>query len=46
MKRMIGAMCLALLMGSCAPAQKKPEVVFWQFWPLEVIQPLVTAFEA
>ena len=28
---------------SCAPA--KQEVVFWQFWPVEVVQPLIDQFE-
>jgi multiple sugar transport system substrate-binding protein len=28
---------------ACAPA--KQEVVFWQFWPAEVVQPLVEKFE-
>lgn len=32
---------------ACARApQKKTEVVFWQFWPAEVIQPLLRGFEA
>ena len=29
---------------SCAGA-KKPEVVFWQFWPVEIMQPIVDRFE-
>ena len=33
---------LAVLI-SCAPA--KQEVVFWQFWPVEVVQPLIDKFE-
>src|SRR5262245_53710702 len=28
---------------SCAPA--KQEIVFWQFWPVEVVQPLLDRFE-
>jgi hypothetical protein len=28
---------------ACAPA--KQEVVFWQFWPVEVVQPLIDQFE-
>lgn len=46
MKRTLGLAVLVLLVGSCAPQKKSQEVVFWQFWPLEVVQPLVTAFEA
>jgi multiple sugar transport system substrate-binding protein len=32
-----------LLLLSCAPA--KQEVVFWQFWPAEVVNPLIEQFE-
>ncbi|MEO5987503.1 MAG: extracellular solute-binding protein [Candidatus Eisenbacteria bacterium] len=46
MKQVLGLALAALLVGSCAPQKKPQEVVFWQFWPLDVIQPLVTAFEA
>ncbi len=46
MKRILALALTLLLMGSCAPRKQPQEVVFWQFWPLEVIQPLVTAFEA
>lgn len=39
---------LVALAGACACAGKREvrEVVFWQFWPLEVIQPIVERFEA
>jgi multiple sugar transport system substrate-binding protein len=33
---------------SCAPAKQVPpvvEIVFWQFWPVDVVQPLVAEFE-
>lgn len=46
MKRTASALILLLAIGACAPQKKVEEIVFWQFWPLEVIQPLVTAFEA
>lgn len=46
MKRIALALALLLSMGACTPQKKVQEIVFWQFWPLEVIQPLVTAFEA
>ena len=36
----LGAVALAL---ACAPARQ--EVVFWQFWPAEVVQPLLDRFE-
>lgn len=46
MKRIVAWTLAIALLVSCTPARKAPEVVFWQFWPLDVIQPLVTAFEA
>jgi multiple sugar transport system substrate-binding protein len=36
----LAAVALAL---ACAPARQ--EVVFWQFWPAEVVQPLLDRFE-
>lgn len=36
---------LALLALDCAPAKKAEPVVFWQFWPAEVVQPLLARFE-
>jgi multiple sugar transport system substrate-binding protein len=33
---------------SCAPAKREPpvvDIVFWQFWPRDVVQPLVAEFE-
>ena len=46
MKRLVWrclAGCVLVAMGSCAPAKR--EVVFWQFWPAEVVQPLLDRFE-
>jgi multiple sugar transport system substrate-binding protein len=37
------AVAAILVLGSCAP--KKQVVVFWQFWPVETLQPLVREFE-
>lgn len=45
MKRLASTMVLALFALSCTTARKADEVVFWQFWPLDVIQPLVGEFE-
>ena len=41
-----GAAVLGVLiaLGSCAPKASE-EVVFWQFWPTEVVQPLVDKFQ-
>ena len=40
-------LALALVAGACAPrAPKKTEIVFWQFWPADVIDPLLRKFEA
>ena len=36
----------AIAAGACAPRAKTTEVVFWQFWPADVITPLVRKFEA
>ena len=42
------ALVLAALLGmalSCAPPKKSaPEVVFWQFWPADVMNPLLEQF--
>lgn len=47
MRRMafVACMAFAMLLG-CAPAERGVTVVFWQFWPAEVIDPLLRAFEA
>lgn len=37
---------LLALSSGCARTVRKTEIVFWQFWPAEVIQPLLTRFEA
>ncbi len=36
---------LALVLG-CSQAKQAREIVFWQFWPAEVITPLLEKFEA
>lgn len=36
----------ALAVSSCQKAPPKHEIVFWEFWPLDVIQPIVARFEA
>ena len=49
MKRRLvcAAGALLLLVGACAPAKKPATaIVFWDFWPAEVITPLVQKFEA
>jgi multiple sugar transport system substrate-binding protein len=40
-----GGLLVAGIAGflSCAPARQ--EIVFWQFWPVEVVQPLLDRFE-
>jgi multiple sugar transport system substrate-binding protein len=38
----LAALALGVLLG-CAPA--KHEIVFWQFWPMEVVNPLLEKFE-
>ncbi|MBI5708857.1 MAG: extracellular solute-binding protein [Candidatus Eisenbacteria bacterium] len=47
MRRLAGWMAVALAAAlSCAPAKKlAEEVVFWQFWPAEVVTPLLEGFE-
>lgn len=44
--RRIAIVLLASLGLACAPNKQPDEIVFWQFWPLEVISPLVRQFEA
>src|SRR5207247_8054417 len=39
----LGALVAALL--ACAPAGKGKTIVFWQFWPTEVVSPLLAGFE-
>jgi len=48
MKRVALAVLAALaFVAACTPAKKKPdEIVFWEFWPADVITPLVRQFEA
>ncbi len=38
------ALALALAL-SCAPARRGEEIVFWQFWPSEVVTPLIEQFQ-
>ena len=38
----LAALALAV---SCAPAKRGEEIVFWQFWPSEVVTPLIQKFE-
>jgi multiple sugar transport system substrate-binding protein len=44
-RRLLGGAATALLLA-CAPGKASEEVVFWQFWPLEVITPIVQRFES
>jgi len=39
------AVALLTLALSCAPARRVEEIVFWQFWPNEVVAPLLQQFE-
>jgi multiple sugar transport system substrate-binding protein len=32
--------------AACGPSRKPETVVFWQFWPADVIEPILAAFEA
>jgi multiple sugar transport system substrate-binding protein len=41
---LVGVLGLALALA-CAPKSQTQEVVFWQFWPAEVIDPLLRDFE-
>lgn len=48
-RRGLAALGAALLLAvplACAPGSKGQEIVFWQFWPSEVITPLLEKFEA
>jgi len=40
-----GLTVLALLGLACAPRRPQGELVFWQFWPAEVVNPLLERFE-
>jgi len=40
------ALLAALLVLSCAPKKQERVVVLWQFWPSDVITPLIQKFEA
>ncbi|NOT33065.1 MAG: extracellular solute-binding protein [Candidatus Eisenbacteria bacterium] len=40
---MAGLAALAVALAGCA--SKSQEIVFWQFWPTEVVQPLLDQFE-
>ncbi|HEY3217135.1 MAG TPA: extracellular solute-binding protein, partial [Candidatus Eisenbacteria bacterium] len=39
---LLAALAFGVLLG-CAPS--KQEIVFWQFWPVEVVNPLLEKFE-
>ncbi len=39
----VAACCALGMLLSCSPARK--EIVFWQFWPSEVVTPLLEKFE-
>ncbi|HEY2955865.1 MAG TPA: extracellular solute-binding protein [Candidatus Eisenbacteria bacterium] len=41
----LGAIAALALALGCAPAKRGEEVVFWQFWPTDVVTPLVEKFE-
>ena len=45
--RRLGATAIPLLTLalSCAPARRVEEIAFWQFWPEEVVAPLLRQFE-
>ena len=36
---------LPLLIGSCAPAHPAQEIVLWQFWPTDVVRPILDRYE-
>jgi multiple sugar transport system substrate-binding protein len=40
------ALALVAVLGGCGPRVRVTEVVFWQFWPAEVITPMLHRFEA
>ena len=44
-RKRIGLAGVAVALGALACAPAKHEVVFWQFWPAEVVQPLLDEFE-
>jgi multiple sugar transport system substrate-binding protein len=48
MKRvmLLGAAALVLSLLSCSSGSSKKVVVFWQFWPADVVEPLIEKFEA
>ena len=43
---MILLLAVVLAACTCTPPSKPQEVVFWQFWPVEQVQPILTRFEA
>ncbi|HYM80635.1 MAG TPA: extracellular solute-binding protein [Candidatus Limnocylindria bacterium] len=55
MRRVCGSLARALrwagmagwaLLLACAPAAREKTVVFWQFWPADVVTPLIRKFES
>ena len=47
MKRFVRcvAALLPLLVCTCTPGRSGQEIVFWQFWPADVVTPLLQAYE-
>lgn len=48
MKRLflLAAACIVLGLLSCSSGDSRKVVVFWQFWPADVVEPLIEKFEA
>ena len=46
MKRWIACVLLAAVLAGCGHGAKKNVVVFWQFWPMETMNPLIERFKA
>lgn len=41
----IALLALPLLLGACAPKRSAQEIVLWQFWPTEVVRPILDQYE-
>ncbi len=47
MMRLVGVLLVVVMLSGCAGGQDDPNrLVFWQFWDVATIQPMVDAFEA